>query len=132
LLKYDFKVRARNAYIAGRWETVKKYVGLNPDPVQTLKATVNPSVPSIELTWDPPTNASGSGDVTKYHICFKPDGIDSYDETTVDGSITSMVLTRDSGLVPQTTCEFGVRAQSADNIGEWERLSTYIGNAYIM
>ena len=27
LLKYDFKVRARNAYIAGRWETVKKYVG---------------------------------------------------------------------------------------------------------
>ena len=27
LLKYDFEVRARNAYIAGRWETVKKYVG---------------------------------------------------------------------------------------------------------
>ena len=27
LLNYDFKVRARNAYIAGRWETVKKYVG---------------------------------------------------------------------------------------------------------
>jgi len=27
LLKYDFKVRARNAYIAGRWEIVKKYVG---------------------------------------------------------------------------------------------------------
>lgn len=93
---------------------------------------MNPSAPSVELTWDPPTNASGSGDVTKYHICFKLDGRDCCDETTVDGSTTSIVLTRDSGLVPQTTYEFGVRAQSADNIGEWERLSTYIGNAYIM
>jgi len=113
-------------------QTLFFLAGLDPNPVQNLKATANPSAPSIELTWDPPTNASGSGDVTKYHICFKPDGRDWYDETTVDGSTTSMVLTRDSGLVPQTTYELGVRAQSADNMGEWERLSAYIGMAYVM
>ena len=91
---------------------------------------MNPSDPSLELTWDPPANASGSGDVTTYHICFKLEGKESYDEMTVDGSTTSVVLTRNSGLVPQITYDLGVRAQSADDMGEWERLSTYIGIVY--
>ena len=89
--------------------------------------TVNPEVPSVDLTWDPPANASDAGDVTAYHICFKQDGREWCNEMTVDGSTTSVALTRETGLVPQNTYEFAVRAQSGDDIGEWETVSAYLG-----
>ena len=95
-----------------------------------MKATVDPKVPSVDLTWDPPTNTSDAGDVTKYHICFKQDGKEwcESEEMTVDGSTTSIVLTRESGLVPLlTTYDFAVRAQSGEDIGEWETVSAYFG-----
>ena len=81
----------------------------------------------MDLSWDPPANASDAGDVTTYHIRFKQDGREWCNEMTVDGSTTSVALTRESGLVPQTTYEFAVRAQSGDDIGEWETVSAYLG-----
>ena len=81
----------------------------------------------MDLTWDPPANASDAGDVTTYHIRFKQDGREWCNEMTMDGSTTSVALTRETGLVPQTTYEFAVRAQSGDDIGEWEIVSAYLG-----
>ena len=81
----------------------------------------------MDLSWDPPANASDAGDVTTYHIRFKQDGREWCNEMTVDGSTTSVALTRESGLVPQNTYEFAVRAQSGDDIGEWETVSAYLG-----
>ena len=80
----------------------------------------------MKLTWDPPANASDAGDVTIYHTRFKQDRKEWCNEI-VNGSTTSMILTRESGLVPQTTYEFAVRAQSGDDIGEWETVSAYLG-----
>ena len=81
----------------------------------------------MDLTWDPPANASEAGNVTVYHLWFKPKGREHYREMTVDGSATSVVLARESGLIPQTTYDFGVRAQSGDGLGDWKIVSTYVG-----
>jgi len=81
----------------------------------------------VDLTWDPPPNASDAGNVTAYHLWFKPKGREHYREMTVDGSTTSVVLARESGLIPQTTYDFGVRAQSGDGLGDWKIVSTYVG-----
>ena len=77
----------------------------------------------------PPTNTSDAGNVTTYHIRFKQDGKEwcESEEMTVDGSTTSVVLTRESGLVPLTTYDFAVRAQSGEDVGEWETVSAYFG-----
>ena len=105
---------------------------LNPDPVENLKIHVDPCIPSITLTWAPPQN-SGVGspesclDVSRYHIRFKPRGTRHYKDNTVDGSTTSLVLKRDSGLTPHTTSIFEVRAESGDNIGQWKTVSAFVG-----
>ena len=81
----------------------------------------------MDLTWDPPANAGDAGSVTVYHLYFKPEGTERYSEMSVDGSTTSVLLDRESGLIPQTTYDFGVRAQSGNNMGDWKMVSTYVG-----
>ena len=113
--------------------TVLSYVpptALVPNQVGNLVASLNPNVPSVTLTWDPPSNV-GVGtlpDVTNYHIRFKPRRGNHFE---IHCSTTSIVLNKDSGLMPLTSSEFEVRAQCGDYIGQWKAVSTFIGK-YIL
>ena len=110
---------------------------LIPDAVQNLNTDVDMNVPSVTLKWDPPPNV-GTGtqsswtDVSKYHIRFRPECGEHYNEITVDGSTTSIVLRRESGIIPQTISVFEVRAQSGDSLGQWKKSSRYIGKHVII
>jgi len=95
-----------------------------PDPVQNLTAVVDPHMPSVTLNWDPPANAAYPGYVTKYEIRFWGDDSSFYDERDVNGSTTTTVITRESGLSPLTTFTFKVRACVS---GEWRTVSTFVG-----
>ena len=97
-----------------------------------LKVALDPNIPSVTLTCQPPQNVCpGSqrctSDVSSYHIRFKPQRRDYYDEMSVSSSTTSVVLKRDSGLILHTTSIFEVRAQCGDNLGEWTIVSANIG-----
>lgn len=93
-------------------------------------ASLNPSVPSVTLTWEPPSNVGVETlpDVTNYHIRFKPRRGNHFE---IHCSTTSIVLNKDSGLMPLTSSEFEVRAQCGDYIGHWKAVSTFIGK-YIL
>ena len=45
----------------------------------------------------------------------------------VDGSTTSLVLKRESGLTPHTTFIFEVKAQSGKYVGQWKSVSAFVG-----
>ena len=102
---------------------------LVPDQVGNLAASLNPNVPSVTLTWDPPSNV-GAGtqcswpDVTQYHVRFEPRGGNNVE---ICCSATSIVLDKDSGLIPPTTSRFEVRAQCGDCFGQWDAVSSYFG-----
>ena len=105
---------------------------LNPDPVENLKVHVDPSIPSVTLTWAPPQNSGVASpdsclDVSRYHIRFKERGTQHYKEMTVDGSTTSLVLKKESGLTPHTTFIFEVKAQSGKFLGQWKTVSAFVG-----
>ena len=106
---------------------------LVPDPVHKLNVSVEPNTPTMSLTWDPPHNVKEIGtqcsllNAIQYHIRFKPNEREHYDEISVDSSTTSMVLNRESGLIPLTTSTFEVRAQCGEDLGEWNMISGYIG-----
>ena len=63
----------------------------------------------------------------QYHVRFKPEGREHYNEISVDSSTNSMVLSRESGLIPLATSTFEVRSQCGDDLGEWNVISGYIG-----
>ena len=46
---------------------------------------------------------------------------------TVKAPTTSILLTRESGLIPLTTCDFKVRARSQDGATKWRTVSTCFG-----
>ena len=109
-----------------------------PGPVENFVPTVNPSEPSVTLSWDPPVNSQYKGDILLYDIRFKVsgrcDGLDDSDDgssvipyQTEDGSTTSFVVTRELGLIPLTTATFKVRAVNADETGNWTTVSTHVG-----
>ena len=99
-------------------------VALTPDPVQNLRAVVDTHTPSVTLSWDPPANAAYAGYVTKYEIHFWDNDSSFYDEKDVNGSTTTTVITRESGLIPLSTFTFKVRACVS---GEWRTVSTFVG-----
>ena len=108
------------------------FSALDPDPVENLKVHMDPCVPSVTLTWAPPQNSGLPSpdsclDVSRYHIRFKSKGTRRYKEMTVDGSTTSLVLKRESGLTPHTTFIFEVSAQSGDCVGQWKTVSVFVG-----
>ena len=99
---------------------------LTPDPVQNLTAAVDTHTPSVALNWYPPANAAGY--VTKYVICIQDNNSGFYGEKVVDGSTTTTVITRESGLRPLSTFTFGVRAYSGDDVNQlWPTVSAFVG-----
>ena len=106
---------------------------LVPDQVGNLAASLNPNVPSVTLTWDPPSNVGVESqtswlDVTKYNVRIKPRRGNNVE---ICCSATSTVLDKDSGLIPLTTSRFGVRAQCGDCFGQWNAVSAFIGKNII-
>jgi len=86
---------------------------------------VNTHRPSVKLKWYPPANAAGY--VTKYEIHFDNDS-GFHAKKVVNGSTTTTVITRESGLRPLTTFTFKVRAYSGDGASkEWRTVSTFVG-----
>ena len=87
--------------------------------------------PSVTLNWDPPANAADAGDVTKYEIRFWA-GV-KFGETFVNGSTTTTVITRESGLRPLTRFTCNVRAYSGDDVGRvWRAVSTFVGTYVVV
>ena len=84
--------------------------------------------PSVTLKWDPPANAAYTGYVTKYEIHFQDIDSSFQGKKVVNGSTTTTVITRESGLRPLTTFTFKVRAYSGDGVSrEWRTVSTFLG-----
>ena len=84
--------------------------------------------PSVTLKWDAPANAGCTGDVTSYEIHFWDEEKGCYNETTVNGSSTTAVITRETGLRPLTETSFEVRACSGDDVcPEWRTVTTFVG-----
>ena len=82
----------------------------------------------MTVKWDPPANAGYPGDVTKYQVRFWNKEKSCYNESTVDGSTTTTVITRESGLRPLTETTFEVRACSGDAVSpEWRTVTTFVG-----
>ena len=103
------------------------HADLIPDPVQSLSAAVNEDTPSVTLSWRPPGNIQDVEELTGYHIRFKPFGSKEYVETTVTSSTSSVVLSRESGLVPLKNYNLQVRAQSGCCTGEWKEVTAFCG-----
>ena len=102
---------------------------LTPDPVQNLTAVVDTHTPSVTLNWDPPANAAHAGYVTKYEIHLQDHNDSNFNgEKVVNGSTTTTVITRESGLRPLSTFTFGVRAYCRDGVNQsWPTVSTFVG-----
>ena len=99
---------------------------LTPGPVQNLTAVVDTHKPSVTLNWDPPVYAAGY--VTTYVICIQDNNSGFYGEKVVNGSTTTTVITRESGLRPLSTFTFGVRAYCRDGVNQsWPTVSTFVG-----
>ena len=96
--------------------------------VENLKATVDSHKPSVTLKWDPPANAGYPGDVTKYQVRFWNKEKSCYNVKIVDGSTTTTIITRESGLRPLTETTFEMRACSGDDVSqEWRTVTTFVG-----
>jgi len=101
---------------------------LTPDPVQNLTAAVDTHKPSVTLNWNPPANAAHAGYVTKYELHFQNHDSGFYGEKVVNGSTTTTVITRESGLTPLSKFTFKVRAYSGhDASQEWKTVSAFVG-----
>ena len=48
----------------------------------------------------------------------------------MNGDITSIVFSEESGLSLHATFTFEVRAQSGDKLGEWKAVSAFIGELH--
>ena len=101
---------------------------LVPGRVQNLRSTLGTNTPTLTLNWDKPQNMTTDGDITSYHIHFKPCGREgNYCKKIVFPPATSILLTRESGLKPLTKYTFEVRAWSTFREGKWSEVSEYIG-----
>ena len=104
------------------------FSAFTPDPVRKLTAAVDTHKPSVTLKWDPPANARYSGYITKYQVRFWEKEKGCCNESTVDGSTTTTVITRKAGLRPLTETTFEVRACSGDDVcPEWRTVSAFVG-----
>ena len=103
-------------------------IALTPDPVLNLTASVDTHKPTVALNWDLPANAGYPGDVTMYQVRFWDKENGCYKESAVEGSTTTTVITRESGLRPRTETTFEVRACSGDDVSqEWRTVSAFVG-----
>ena len=88
---------------------------------------MDPHKPAVTLKWDPPANAGDVGDVTKYQVRLWDKEKGCYNENTVNGSTTTIVITRESGLRPLTETTFEVRACSGDDVSQESTVSRFVG-----
>ena len=96
--------------------------------MESLKATVDSHKPCVTLKWDPPANAGYPGDVTKYQVQFWVKERSCFNVKIVDGSTTTTVITRESGLRPLFDTTFAVRACSGDDVSqEWRTATIFVG-----
>ena len=101
---------------------------LVPGPVQNLRKITDPKQASVRLIWDPPLNFKRPGEVTAYHIRFKHCDKSAYDETIVDVTTTSILLTRSMGIKASTMHDFEVGALNAEHAAaEWKTISAFTG-----
>ena len=101
--------------------------------MENLKATVDSHKPCVTLKWDPPANAGYPGDVTKYQVRFWNKEKSCYSEEIVNGSRTTTIITRESGLRPLFDTTFAVRACSGDDVSqEWRTATIFVGMHYFI
>ena len=87
----------------------------------------DPLKPSVTLKWEPPGNEYAA-DVTGYQIRFWYKEKSCYNKMLVDGSTTTTVITRESGLRSLTETTFEVRACSGDDVGQkWRTATSFVG-----
>ena len=101
-----------------------------PDTVENLKVHMNPNIPSVTLTWTPPLileTGTPISVINWYHIRFKPNRRQHYEEVFVDGSTNSIIIDRQLGLTTNTTYSFEIRAQNDDDVGQWKAVSAFVG-----
>ena len=61
-------------------------------------------------------------------VCFWDKENGCYNGSTVNGSTTTTVITRESGLRPLTNTTFEVRACNGEDVSqEWRTVSTFVG-----
>jgi len=72
---------------------------------------------SVTLQWDVPRE-NKEDEITVYDNRFRPNDGDGYSNETSVSEDHKLTLTSASGIVPQTTYEFRVRARTRDAL--WE------------
>ena len=96
-------------------------------PVRNLSVAVDKLIPSVTLKWNPPLSALPT-ETIEYLIRFKVDGSATWNQDEiVAGSNTTVVLTRESGLVPLVRYHFQVRARSGEDEGDCKEVSAFYG-----
>ena len=104
------------------------FTALTPETVRNLMAAIDSHKPAVTLKWDPPANAGCAGDVSNYQVRFSDKKNSCYREKTINGSTTTTVITRETGLRPLTETTFEVRACSGDDVSpEWRTVSIFVG-----
>ena len=103
------------------------HAALDPDPVINVSVSLKPTVPSITLSWEPPTNAINAEMVTTYKYQIRISSVGVEHKLTVDGCTTRIVLTRELGLTPLVQYHLQVRAMAGDDAGDWRSVSAYFG-----
>ena len=104
---------------------------MTPGPVQNLKLTLDQNKPSLTLDWEPPTNIdlSNPSELTQYEISFKSTKEqEQCIQKIVSSPSTTLTLTRRSGLILDSVCQFSVRAKNCyDQTGQWVSKKMLIG-----
>ena len=104
---------------------------MTPGPVQNLKLTLDQNKPSLTLDWEPPANIdlSNPSELTQYEISFKSTKEqEQCIQKIVSSPSTTLTLTRRSGLILDSVCQFSVRAKNCyDQTGKWVSKKMLIG-----
>jgi len=105
---HTYRIRSKNAAGNGNWSPLQSVLTLQNAPMFPSNITTLASNKSIVLTWDPVVDAEG------YEI--EADGI------LIDNGISN--FTKKSGLLPNSTHTYRVRAKSSAGTSGWSETVT--------